>query len=238
MYQMHVKEEAIEKTNGNSTFLPYHLIAITLLVFFCYSSSTSFCLSSSSSYNSPQQAKAQKITTHSELTSLSSRAPIQQYHMQIPALRNSFMIYKNPIYGIAIQYPSNWEKIEYSKTALTVDGSNLIVNFIAPLVNASDHWREHLMIQVLKQAQAKKLIPQSQTTIGDRQGFKSLHNSTMRIFNLDRNTESILHIRTMDVWVTISNGDTHLLTYKALTTRYQDYMPTIQKMIDSFKIEN
>jgi hypothetical protein len=34
-------------------------------------------------------------------------------------------------------------------------------------VNASDHWREHLMIQVLKQAQAKKLIPQSQITIGD-----------------------------------------------------------------------
>jgi hypothetical protein len=88
-------------------------------------------LSSSSSYSSLQQTKAQKITT-TELTSLSSRAPIQQYDMQIPALRNSFMIYKNPIYGITIQYPSNWEKIEYSKTALTVGGSNLIVNFLAP----------------------------------------------------------------------------------------------------------
>jgi hypothetical protein len=195
-------------------------------------------LSSSSSYSSLQQTKAQKITTTTELTSLSSRAPIQQYDMQIPALRNSFMIYKNPIYGITIQYSSNWEKIEYSKTALTVGGSNLIVNFLAPLVNASDHWREHLMIQVLKQPQAKKLIPQSKITIGDRQGFKSLHNSTMQIFNLDKNTESTLFIKTMDVWVTISNGDTYLLTYKALATRYQDYMPTIQKMIDSFKIEN
>jgi hypothetical protein len=94
------------------------------------------------------------------------------------------------------------------------------------------------MIQVLKQPQAKKLIPQSKITSGDRQGFKSLHNSTMQIFNLDKNTESTLFIKTMDVWVTISNGDTYLLTYKALATRYQDYMPTIQKMIDSFKIEN
>jgi hypothetical protein len=226
-----------KKTDRNNTFLLYHLMAITLLIFFC-SSSTSCSLSSSSSYNSVQQAKAQKITTTTELTSLFSRAPIQQYYMQIPTLRNNFMIYKNPIYGIAIQYPSDWEKIEYSKTALTVGGSNLIVNFLAPIVNASDHWREHLMIQVLKQAQAKKLIPQSQITIGDRQGFKSLYNSTMRIFNLDRNTESILHIKTMDMWVTISNGDTYLLTYKAVAARYQNYLPTIQKMIDSFKIEN
>jgi hypothetical protein len=226
-----------KKTDRNNTFLLYHLMAITLLIFFC-SSSTSCSLSSSSSYNSVQQAKAQKITTTTEVTSLFSRAPIQQYHMQIPTLRNNFMIYKNPIYGIAIQYPSDWEKIEYSKTALTVGGSNLIVNFLAPIVNASDHWREHLMIQVLKQAQAKKLISQSQITIGDRQGFKSLYNSTMRISNLDRNTESTLHIKTMDMWVTISNGDTYLLTYKAVASRYQNYLPTIQKMIDSFKIEN
>jgi hypothetical protein len=226
-----------KKTDRNSTFLPYHLIGITLFIFFC-SSSTFYSLPSSSSHNSVQQAKAQKITTTTEVTSLFSRAPIQQYQMQIPTLRNNFMIYKNPIYGIAIQYPSNWEKIEYSKTALTVGGSNLIVNFLAPIVNASDHWREHLMIQVLKQAQAKKLISQSQITIGDRQGFKSLYNSTMRISNLDRNTESTLHIKTMDMWITISNGDTYLLTYKAVASRYQNYLPTIQKMIDSFKIEN
>jgi hypothetical protein len=225
-----------KKTDRNSTFLSYHLIGITLLIFFC-SSSTCCSLSSSSSLNSVQQAKAQKITTTTEVTSLFSRAPIQQYHMQIPTLRNNFIIYKNPMYGIAIQYPSNWEKIEYSKTALSIGGSNLIVNFLAPIVNASDHWREHLMIQVLKQAQIKKLMPQSQITIGNRQGFKSLYNSTMRIFNLDRNTESTLHIKTMNVWVTISNGDTYLLTYKAVAARYQDYVPTIQKMIDSFKIE-
>lgn len=221
----------------DSTFLRYHLIGITLLIFFC-SSSTCCSLSSSSSFNSVQQAKAQKITTTTEVTPLFSRAAIQQYHMQIPSLKNYFMIYKNPIYGIAIQYPSNWEKIEYSRTALSIGGSNLIVNFLAPIVNASDHWREHLMIQVLKQAQAKKLIPQSQITIGNRQGFESLYNSTMRISNLDRNTESILHIKTMDIWVTISNGDTYLLTYKAVAARYQNYLHTIQKMIDSFKTEN
>ena len=60
----------------------------------------------------------------------------------------------------------------------------------------------------------------------------------MQIFNLDRNTQSTLHIKTMDAWVTSSNGNTYLLTYKALMTEYEDYIPTVQKMIDSFRIEN
>jgi hypothetical protein len=94
------------------------------------------------------------------------------------------------------------------------------------------------MIQVLKQDQAKKLIPQSQITIGDRQGFKSLHNTSMQIFNIDKYTESTLQIKTMDAGITSNNGDTYLLTYKAVMAQYDDYIPTVQKMIDSFRIEN
>jgi hypothetical protein len=94
------------------------------------------------------------------------------------------------------------------------------------------------MIQVLKQNQAKKLIPQSQITIGDRHGFKSLHNTSMQIFNIDRNTESTLQIKTMDAWVTSGNGDTYLLTYKAVMAQFEDYIPTVQKMINSFRIGN
>ena len=108
---------------------------------------------------------------------------------------NNYLRYNNPIYGIAIQYPSNWKKIEYYDTPVTISGINPIVNFLAPLANASDHWRTHLMIQVLQQDEAKRLIPQSQIIIGDREGFKSLHNSTMQIFNPDRNTQSTLHIK-------------------------------------------
>jgi hypothetical protein len=168
--------------------------------------------------------KAQKIITTTKFTSLSTK--------------NNFITYKDPIYGIAIQYPSNWEKIEYYNAPLAASASNLIVNFLAPLLNTSDHWRAHLIIQVLKEDQAKKLVPQSQIAIGDREGFKSLYNSTMKIFNLDRNTESTLHIKILDVWITSSSGNTYLLTYKAAADKYQDYMPTVQKMINSFRIEN
>jgi hypothetical protein len=229
-----------KESYGDATSLLYPIIAMTLLssCYYHYSSSTSMIAYSLSSYDSAQRAETLKTTATIESTSSFSRTLAEQYHVQDSISSNSYLTYKDPIYGIAIQYPSNWKKIEYYNTPVTISGSNLIVNFLAPLANTSDHWRAHLMIQVLKQEQAKKLVPQSEIPIGDRQGFKSLHNSSMQIFNLDRNTESTIHIKAMDVWVTSNNGDTYLLTYKAAIAEYQDYFPTIQRMIDSFRIEN
>jgi len=58
----------------------------------------------------------------------------------------------------------------------------------------------------------------------------------MEIFNLDSNTEHRLDIKTVGVWIAIGSGDTCLLIYKAVVARYSDYLPTNQKMLDSFKI--
>src|SRR5918911_562286 len=223
----------MKNSDSHLTFLLNYLITTILLIsYYHYSSSPP-----NASY-SEQEARAEKITSTTKFTAGPLHSTILRYHVQLPILGNNFTIYNNPIYGITIQYPSDWKKIEYYNTPLTVGGSNLVVNFVAPLVNASEHWRAHLMIQVLKQNQAKKLIPQSQITIGDRHGFKSLHNTSMQIFNIDRNTESTLQIKTMDAWVTSGNGDTYLLTYKAVMAQFEDYIPTVQKMINSFRIGN
>jgi hypothetical protein len=223
----------MKNSDSHLTFLVNYLITTILLIsYYHYFSSPP-----NASY-SEQEARAEKITSTTKFTVGPPHSTILRYHVQLPILGNNFTIYKNPIYGITIQYPSDWKKIEYYNTPLTVGGSNLIVNFLAPLANSSDHWRTHLMIQVLKRNQAEKLIAQSQIPIGERHGFKSLHNTNLQIFNIDRNTESTLQIRTMDVWVTNSNGNTYLLTYKAVMPQYEDYFPTVQKMIDSFRIEN
>jgi len=58
----------------------------------------------------------------------------------------------------------------------------------------------------------------------------------MVISSLDTNTAQRLQLTTMEVWVTIANGDTFLLTYKAVAARYSDYLPTMQEIFDSFKI--
>jgi hypothetical protein len=225
-----------KKNYGGTAFLPHYIIA-TVLLLYCYYSPAAIAYSLLS-YNSVQHAERLKISATTEFAPSFSSMSVQQYQMQDSFSTNSYLRYNNPTYGIAIQYPSNWKKIEYYDTPVTISGSSPIVNFLAPLTNTSDHWRTHLMIQVLKQGQAKRLIPQSQIIIGDREGFKSLHNSTMQIFNPDRNTQSTLNIKTLDAWVTANNGNTYLLSYKAVTREFEDYMPILQKMIDSFRIED
>jgi hypothetical protein len=42
----------------------------------------------------------------------------------------------------------------------------------------------------------------------------------------------------MNAWVTGSNGNTYLLSYKAVMREFEDYMPILQRMIDSFRIED
>jgi len=226
------------KAGRNWTFLVYSLLSITLLVYSFALYSLSSTISMSLFYNSAQQAKAEAINP--QLTSSgdpSYSVASQQYRTStVATLPNNFLTYENPEYGITIQYPSSWEKIEYPRIGLGAVGNDLVANFLAPLVNASDHWREHVMIQVLNQTQAKKLIPQSDTTLAGRHAFKRVDNNTLVVFNLDTNTVKRIHLKTMEVWVTIANGDTFLLNYKAVAVRYSDYLPTIQKIFESFKI--
>jgi hypothetical protein len=218
-----------KKTGRNWKLLVHSLLSITLLAFSVASYSLSSTINMSFFQYSVQQANAG--TTTPEVASLGdpfSPAAYQQYPATTAAtLTNNLLTYLNPTYGITLQYPSNWEKIEYPRIALAAVGNDLVANILAPLVNASDHWREHFMIQILNQTQAKKLIPQSDTILGGRHGYKRVYDSTMEIFNLDTNTEQRLHLKTMEVWVTIVNGNTCLLIYKAVAARYSNYLPTI-----------
>ena len=197
-------------------------------------SATTLSTSISFSYNSAQQLKAEAITP--QLTSSgdpSYSVASQQYRAStVAALPNNFLTYENPKYGITIQYPPSWEKIEYLRIGLGAIGNDLVVNFLAPLVNPSDHWREHVMIQVLNQSQAKKLIPQSDTTLAGRHAYKRVDNSTIAISSLGTNTTQRLQLKTMEVWVTIANGDTFLLNYKAVAARSYCQFPVRAKALD------
>lgn len=226
------------RSGGDWTHLVYSLMSITVLSFSFSSYSLSLTISAPSSNISAKHASAE--TSTSEVTSSGATTSLVSSQKNsittASTLPNNYEIYENPTYGISIQYPSSWEKIEYPRMGLAPVGIDLVANFLVPLVNASAHWREHLIIQILNQTQAKKLIPQSDIILAGKHGYKRVVNNTMEIFNLDSNTEHWLNIKTMEVWVAIGNGDTCLLIYKAVAARYSDYLPTIQKMLDSFKV--
>jgi hypothetical protein len=172
------------------------------------------------------------------LTSLSSSIPYHKASAGINIARAAtpasltpssttqrFTTYADLADGIAIQYPSAWQKIEYPAAPMSTAGYKVVVNFLAPKVNGTDQWREYLMIQVLNQSTVKNLVPQVKTTLAGNPGYKLVYT----------NNEESFHLMTLEVWTTIGDH-TYLLIYKAEATKYIGYLPIIQRMLDSFRV--
>lgn len=180
-------------------------------------------------YNPYQQIMAEIITitpSQGNTTTITTSSP--------------FLTYENPTYRIRIQYPSDWEKLEFSQR-------NIVVIFRSQPENASDTKLENLLIQVgnlpsqnipldevvraninnLKQSLIDfELIELNATTL-------SGNNPAHKVVYTNREGED--ELKTMQV-VSIKEDKIYLITYTAEASRYDRYLPIIQKMIDSFRI--
>jgi len=143
------------------------------------------------------------------------------------SMYQKFTLFEDPADGISIQYPFDWQKIQYFQSPLqmSVAGYRVVVNFLAPLVNSSDQWREYLMIQVGNKDLVKNLVPQAKITLAGNPAYKMVYS----------NDEETFHLKTLEAWTTIG-GNTYLLIYKAEAAKYPSYLPIIQRMLDSFKV--
>jgi hypothetical protein len=163
------------------------------------------------------------IPFHNALANLERQIPVVQSPSVAPM--PSFTEYVNPVDGVSIQYPSNWEKIEYPSLPMSPAPYKVIVNFLAPPESGSDQWRQYFMIQMGNQSIVNNLVPQMKSTVGGNPGFKLIY----------ANNEETFHLKTLETWTTVG-GNTYLLIFKAEATKFPTYLPVVQRMIDSFKI--
>ena len=153
---------------------------------------------------------------------------------------SSYLTYEDHTDGISLEYPSNWQKIEYPSGAMNYgEGHRIIATFLAPL-DPSDQWRSSLNIQISNQVDLKNIIPQNtnttMTNLAGHRAFK-LEYARTEIMYLNRNLTSSnsIKLKVMQVWTTIGDN-TYLLTYNAEASKYPQYLPTINKMLSSFRI--
>ena len=153
---------------------------------------------------------------------------------------SSYLIYENPTERISMMYASNWQKIEYPPGAMGYGvGHRIIANFLAP-INSSDRWRGSLNIQISSQSDLKNLIPQGANAaianLGSHRAFKLEYTTNEKMY-LNRNLTNFdtINLKIMQVWTTVGDN-TYLLTYTAEASRYMQYLPIVQKMLNSFKV--
>lgn len=150
-------------------------------------------------------------------------------------LDSEFLTYDDLITGFSIKYPPDWERAQH------IDKS---VTFLAPRESNSDTNPAGLGIMVIEVVSNNTLASITQNQLNklknlypDIQILESMetiflgHPSHMIIFTASDNTQSMR--KAMQIWFKEDNK-AFLMTYKSDNQRYSKYLPTIDKMLNSF----
>jgi hypothetical protein len=169
------------------------------------------------------------------------------YHQQEEALAQVndiiFKTYVNSTYGIIMQYPSDWKKVEPSQFSQT-SNINIVVGFVSPKESASSRSPPTALsvgIQNLLNSQSITLDQYSNAQINFIKEHGSvLESNTITLKGDNTLAHRIVYINSegqkiMQVW-TIKADKAYHITYATDETIYSDYLPAVQKMIDSFEI--
>jgi hypothetical protein len=212
-------------------FLYPAILMAPLLMQFLISSSSLSSIIGVMAYNPYEQMMA-----HTSITTPS------QANTTATTTTSLFLTYENPIFGIRIQYPFDWEKLEFIRR----DSSGIAVIFRSPPENASDTKLENLLIQVgnlpFQNISLEALINASVDNLRNSLVDFELVESTATTISYNpahkivyTDTVGQDELKTMQV-LSIKEDKVYLITYTAEASRYDRYLPTIQKMIDSFRI--
>jgi hypothetical protein len=181
-------------------------------------------------YYNYQQSNAQTINTSSEDIARITTA--------------GYLTYKNSMYGFEIQYPSNWEKIDFGQ-AIEEDDRHIVVTFLSPPEDALDIFREYLVIQV-----GKLMFNRSLEQYVDTQ-INSLRDSLSDFGIVESNATTVAGNRAhtivytfkvgedeykMTEFWTIKGDKIYYLKYSTESEKSDNHGSTIRKMIDSFRI--
>ena len=145
---------------------------------------------------------------------------------------DQFVTYNNSTQGIKIDYPKGWTIIEQG------------LAFLSPKENDSDTFREGLRVT------GGSVVNETIDKLAD--SVSRFYNSTMKDFHLVESKDVIFHgnpahsliytfsvpgngtLKAMD-FGTIERNIIHVFQYIAQENKFDSYLPTIQRMIDSFE---
>jgi len=151
------------------------------------------------------------------------------------AVESEFLTYDDLISGFSMKYPQDWDRAQH------IDKS---VTFHAPKESNSDTNPADLGIMVIQVGSnttlasitqnqldtLKKLYPDFQIQESVESVFLG-HPAHMIIFTATDNTETVR--KAMQIWFK-EDTKAYLLTYKSDNERFSKYLPTIDRMLNTF----
>jgi eukaryotic-like serine/threonine-protein kinase len=157
---------------------------------------------------------------------------------------SNFLTYENLSFGIKILYPANWDKQE--NTSSSSNNSTLydIVTFSPPLKNSSNIiGKLAVKVDNISDIKPTTLANYADAIISDlKQDFRVTESNTTLSGNpaykvVYTGLEESVDLQAMLV-MAIKWDRVYMISYTAEPEKYSYYLPTVQKMIDSFEILN
>jgi hypothetical protein len=152
----------------------------------------------------------------------------------------TFLTYQSPVYGISIQYPSDWYKQE---DQVKQDGISEVVSFYSPSKSAfikvihvnSTKAMNATLSQLLTEATIRDIH-----IVKDFQIIEASTSGTLagRFAYILVSTGEILRgvrYQTQEVG-TLIGATEYIIVYEALASDYSKYFPFASRLIDSFKL--
>jgi PsbP-like protein len=158
----------------------------------------------------------------------------------VQSLGSGSLVYESPVYGIRTQYPGGWEIIIQNTS-----NSTLSLRFNSPPETDSDAFRGHVLLEINTISNNTAL---SNFTAGVLASYLELYPDLKLIelssTNLTNNAipayklvASLTEEGTdfMQIFA-IKDDKVYSILYSSEKTRYSTYLPTIEKMINSFEV--
>ncbi|MBD2680591.1 MULTISPECIES: serine/threonine-protein kinase [Nostoc] len=183
-----------------------------------------------------QLARPQKFFLSAGITAVVATISLWLLQLQTPS--QNFLMYQDSSYGIKIQYPETW-KIQETPNLITKE----LVTFLSPQQTEKDNFRELLTISVenfsgtLQESQ-DLFIKGVKTTLSDA----TIVNISETSLAKKRANQLIFigkdgkkNLKNLQVW-TLKGNQAYIITYSAAIDDYDRFLPTAEKMIESFEI--
>jgi hypothetical protein len=143
------------------------------------------------------------------------------------ATTNGTLLYEFPGIGLKIEYPSNWEKVEYGR-AMKAFGEGVIANLLSPLDGSSDKFRDYVLLKVenLSSSGLSKVLANNSIAGGA---------TYQRVFNHPNLANQSDIITTLQEW-TSQNGKAFIVEFTAEKDKFAHYLPLANEIINSIEI--
>ncbi|MBD2520449.1 serine/threonine protein kinase [Nostoc sp. FACHB-973] len=183
-----------------------------------------------------QLARPQKLFLSVGITAVVATISLWLLQLQTPT--QNFLTYQDSSYGIKIKYPESW-KIQETPNLITKE----LVTFLSPKQSDTDKVQELLTISVedfsgtleesqdlfTKEVKATlsdaNIVDSSETTLAKKR-------ANQLIFIGKDGKKSL---KNLQVW-TLKGNQAYVITYSAAIDDYDRFLPTAEKMIESFEI--